>query len=69
MKRKIASQRYSQAGVSMIELMVGLTVGLIITAGAFTVLFSNQKLILEKDVMDRSQENFRFASTTITSPR
>lgn len=66
MKRKIASQRYSQAGVSLVELMVGLTVGLIITAGAFTVLFSNQKLILEKDVMDRSQENFRFASTTIT---
>jgi len=66
MKRKIASPRYSQAGVSLIELMVGLTVGLIITAGAFTVLFSNQKLILEKDVMDRSQENFRFASTTIT---
>src|SRR5690606_20667523 len=66
MKRKTASQRYSQAGVSLIELMVGLTVGLIITAGAFTVLFSNQKLILEKDRGDRSQENFRFASTTIT---
>lgn len=66
MKRKTASQRYSQAGVSLVELMMGLTVGLIITAGAFTVLFSNQKLILEKDVMDRSQENFRFASTTIT---
>ncbi|PJG44850.1 hypothetical protein XA39_01100 [Acinetobacter tandoii] len=58
--------RYSQAGISLVELMVGLTIGLIITAGAFTILFSNQKLILEKEVMDRSQENFRFASTTIT---
>ena len=58
--------RYSQAGVSLIELMVGLTIGLIITAGALAILFSNQKLILEKDVMDRSQESFRFASTTIT---
>lgn len=66
MKRNIVSHRYSQAGVSLVELMVGLTIGLIITAGALTILFSNQKLILEKDVMDRSQENFRFASTIIT---
>src|SRR5690606_1648543 len=66
MKRKTASQGYYQAGVSLVELMVGLTIGLIITAGAFAALFSNQKLILEKDRMDRSQENFRFASTTIT---
>ncbi|TCB79886.1 PilW family protein [Acinetobacter sp. ANC 4173] len=66
MKRKISINRASQAGVSLIELMVGLTIGLIITAGALTILFSNQKLILEKDVMDRSQENFRFASMTIT---
>jgi Tfp pilus assembly protein PilW len=66
MKRKIVSNRFSQAGVSLIELMVGLTIGMIITAGALTILFSNQKLILEKDVMDRSQENFRFASMTIT---
>ncbi|ERP96107.1 hypothetical protein Q674_04915 [Acinetobacter sp. COS3] len=56
----------SQAGVSLVELMVGLTIGLIITAGAMTVLFSNQKLILSKDKMDRAQENFRFASTTIS---
>lgn len=66
MKRKISINRSSQAGISLIELMVGLTIGLIITAGALTILFSNQKLILEKDVMDRSQENFRFASMTIT---
>lgn len=66
MKRKISINRASQAGISLVELMVGLTIGLIITAGALTILFSNQKLILEKDVMDRSQENFRFASMTIT---
>ena len=48
MKRKTASQGYYQAGVSLVELMVGLTIGLIITAGAFAALFSNQKLILEK---------------------
>lgn len=66
MKRTIVNYRHSQAGVSLVELMVGLTIGLIITGGALTILFSNQKLILEKDVMDRSQENFRFASTTIT---
>ena len=66
MKRKISINRSSQAGISLVELMVGLTIGLIITAGALTILFSNQKLILEKDVMDRSQENFRFASMTIT---
>ena len=66
MKRNISINRASQVGISLVELMVGLTIGLIITAGALTILFSNQKLILEKDVMDRSQENFRFASMTIT---
>ncbi|MDH1519521.1 prepilin-type N-terminal cleavage/methylation domain-containing protein [Acinetobacter johnsonii] len=66
MKRTIVNNRHAQVGVSLIELMVGLTIGLIIAAGALAILFSNQKLILEKDVMDRSQENFRFASMTIT---
>lgn len=66
MKNKNAIRRSSQAGVSLVELMVGLTIGLVVTAGAMTILFSNQKLVLEKDVMDRTQENFRFASTTIT---
>lgn len=66
MNNKIAMRRHAQAGVSLVELMIGLTIGLIITAGALSVLFSNQKLILDKEVMDRSQENFRFATTTIT---
>ena len=66
MRNKIGIHRYSQTGISLIELMVGLTIGLIITAAAFTILFSNQKLIVDKEVMDRSQENFRFAATTIT---
>lgn len=67
MQNKIkSSPRYSQAGVSLVELMVGLTVGIIITAGALTILFTNQKYVIEKDALDRSQENFRFVSTTIT---
>lgn len=65
MRNKMIMPR-SQAGVSLVELMVGLTVGLVITAGAMTILFSNQKMILNKDKMDRAQENFRFASTTIS---
>lgn len=66
MKNNNAIRRSSQAGVSLVELMVGLTIGLVVMAGAMVILFSNQKLILEKDVMDRAQENIRFASTTIT---
>lgn len=66
MRNKIGIHRYSQMGISLIELMIGLTIGLIITAAAFTILLSNQRLIVDKEVMDRSQENFRFAATTIT---
>ncbi|MHA3099318.1 PilW family protein [Acinetobacter brisouii] len=64
--KKTTSFKNAQAGVSLVELMVGLTIGLIITGGAMTLLFSNQKMLLSKESLDRTQEGFRFATTTIT---
>ena len=64
--KKISSFKYAQAGVTLVELMIGLTVGLIVTGGAMAILFGNQKMLLEKGRLDRTQEEFRFATTTIT---
>ncbi|MHA3093040.1 PilW family protein [Acinetobacter brisouii] len=64
--KKMSSLKNAQAGVSLVELMVGLTIGLIITGGAMTLLFSNQQMLLGKESLDRTQEGFRFATTTIT---
>jgi len=64
--RKMSSFKHAQAGVTLIELMVGLTIGLIITGGAMTILFANQKMLINKEVSDRTQEGFRFATATIT---
>lgn len=64
--KKISSFKYAQAGVTLVELMIGLTVGLVVTGGAMAILFGNQKMLLEKGRLDRTQEEFRFATTTIT---
>ena len=64
--KKMSSLKYGQAGVTLVELMIGLTVGLVVTGGAMTILFGNQKMLLEKGRLDRTQEEFRFATTTIT---
>jgi len=64
--KKISSLKHTQAGVTLVELMVGLTVGLVVTGGAMAILFGNQKMLLEKGRWDRTQEEFRFATTTIT---
>src|SRR5690606_6383772 len=64
--KKMSSLKHGQAGVTLVELMIGLTVGLVVTGGAMTILFGNQKMLLEKGRLDRTQEEFRFATTTIT---
>ena len=62
----MSSLKHTQAGVTLVELMIGLTVGLVVTGGAMAILFGNQKMLLEKGKLDRTQEEFRFATTTIT---
>ena len=64
--KKMSSLKHTQAGVTLVELMIGLTVGLVVTGGAMAILFGNQKMLLEKGRLDRTQEEFRFATTTIT---
>lgn len=64
--KKMSSLKHTQAGVTLVELMIGLTVGLVVTGGAMAILFGNQKMLLEKGKLDRTQEEFRFATTTIT---
>lgn len=56
----------SESGMSLIELMIGLTIGLIITGTVFSTMLSNQKTLLSKEVLDRTQEDLRFLTNTIT---
>lgn len=55
-----------QYGVSLIEMMVGLTVGIFVVAGAASIFLANSQSNLVKDKSDRAQENFRFATNTLT---
>ncbi len=64
--KKISSFKHAQAGVTLVELMVGMTIGLVVTGGAMSILFTNQKMMLDKEVADRTQEGLRFAAATIT---
>ena len=58
--------KQSQAGVTLVELMIGLTIGLIVVGAAMAILFSNQTMLIQKQKVDRTQEELRFAITTIT---
>src|SRR5690606_3579664 len=64
--KKMSSFKHAQAGVTLIELMVALTIGLIITGAAMTILFANQKMLINQEVSYRTQEGLRFATATIT---
>ena len=46
-----------QAGLSMIELMVGLTIGLVLTLGLFTLLASSSQAFKQQDDFARMQDN------------
>ena len=59
--------RPTQRGVSLVELMVALTVGLVLVAGVLQVLSSSQVSYRLADAQVRSQENGRIALTTLAT--
>jgi len=62
-------QPSSQAGLSMIELMVGLTIGLVLTLGLFTMLAGSSQAFKQQDDFARMQDSasaaFRYLGDSI----
>jgi type IV pilus assembly protein PilW len=58
--------RRTQLGLTLIELMVAITVGLILTAGVLQIFLSNQQTYRIQETMSRLQENGRFAINMLT---
>jgi type IV pilus assembly protein PilW len=52
---------YRQAGLTLIELMVALVMGLVLLAGVVTVFVANKQTYRVQDALARLQENGRFA--------
>ena len=52
---------YWQSGLSLIELMVAIVIGLILLSGVFTIFMSNKQSYRVQENMGRVQENGRFA--------
>ena len=50
-----------QAGLSLIELMVGLVIGSLLLLGATSLLINNKRIYQTQDQLGRMQENARFA--------
>ncbi len=68
-KRLVFVSRRAEAGMSMVELMVGLAVGLVLTLGMFTMLVSTSQSFRVNDDFSRMQENaataFRYVGDSL----
>jgi len=53
-------------GMTLIEVMIALTIGLILLAGTLTLFANNKRSYAEQDQMGRLQENARFALDMLT---
>lgn len=51
----------SQHGLTLIELMVAMTIGLMLLAGTVSIFISNKRIFREQEELSRLQENARFA--------
>lgn len=54
-------RRYPQSGFTLVELMIGVTVGLFLTAGILGLFVSNKRVYTDTERFARLQENGRFA--------
>ncbi|MFV1996945.1 MAG: PilW family protein, partial [Acidiferrobacterales bacterium] len=61
----LTSQKH-QYGFTLAELMVAVTIGLIVLAGASSVMVSNKKTYTAQDSLARMQENARAAMLMLT---
>ena len=55
--RFAAARRAVQRGMSLMELMVGLSIGMVLTLGMFTMLVSTSQSFRVNDDFSRMQEN------------
>jgi len=58
---RVQSCRRGQAGLTLVEMMVAITVGLILLAGVIQIFASNKQTYRIQDATSRLQENGRFA--------
>lgn len=54
-----------QQGLSLVELMIALVVGLIIMGGVYTVTISSIQAVNTKNQLDDAQDSFRYLSNTL----
>lgn len=54
-----------QSGLTLIEMMVAMVIGLFLIGGVISVFVANQQTSNAKQQLDRAQENFRFGSQTL----
>lgn len=52
---------YHQKGLSLVELLIAMLLGLMLTAGALTMMLSSQQIYQATDTLSRIQESGRFA--------
>ena len=57
---------FSQRGVTLVELMIGMTLGVLIIGGVIGVFASNAATARAKRELDNAQEAFRFSAYTIS---
>ncbi|MGC9456842.1 MAG: prepilin-type N-terminal cleavage/methylation domain-containing protein [Halothiobacillaceae bacterium] len=55
-----------QTGVTLIELMIGMVLGLFIVGGVIGIFVANQQSAAEKRGLDNTQEAFRYSAYTIS---
>ncbi len=63
----LTSLRTRQSGMSLVELMVGLALGLLLMAGVMQVFLSSKQTYRFQDAQSQIQENGRFAMDTLES--
>ncbi|MFN4262143.1 MAG: hypothetical protein ACK4IT_00550 [Thioalkalivibrionaceae bacterium] len=56
---------YALRGVTLVELMIALTLGLLALLAAIGVFEANQRVINEKSQIDRAQDTMRYSSTLL----
>lgn len=63
---KLANRRFQQQGMSLVEALVALAIGLLLTTGVVQVFSGTKQAYRTQDALARLQENGRFAMQFIT---
>ncbi|MDX9701377.1 MAG: prepilin-type N-terminal cleavage/methylation domain-containing protein [Rhodocyclaceae bacterium] len=66
MRRQAGPDARYGRGFTLVELMLGMVLGLFLMGGIMSVFLSNQATSTAKQALDRSQEHLRFGAHTIT---